>query len=549
MIVLRHYQQQLKANIYNDWSQGASNTLAVLPTGGGKSVVVSDFVLDGFKENKQQVIMAHRNELVSQLSSHIADRGIYHLIIGSDSAVNQIVRQHRKKYGRSFVNPSARTAVAGVDTIMSRHESLKDFLYQTDRWYTDEAHHLLRSNKWGKAVEFMPNAQGLGVTATPERADGQGLGRHYDGVFDTMQIGSDMRSLINEGSLAEYEIVCPRSDLNVDDIKPTAQGDWSAQKLKTAAKKSRIVGDVVEAYGKYAYGKQAICFATDVETATDIARKFNDYGIKAVALSGKTPANVREKYTDEFRLGLIQVLVNVDLFDEGFDVPACEICIMARPTASLGKYLQMSGRCLRPAENKTHGLIIDHVSNVVRHDLPDKLRHWTLARRDKRGKQEPDPDEIPMRECDTCSKPYRRFLPACPYCGTMATVGSGGRSPIEQVDGDLILLDRATLEQMRQATIMETPASIAERRAAASGNKYTGKRAINEQLEKIEAHQRLKDTIAQWAGVERARGFSDQEIYRRFYLTTGCDVLTALDASKKRQDFEKLTNTVKGWYE
>lgn len=545
MIELRHYQKDLKNRVYKDWSGGAKNVLNVLSTGGGKSVILSDIVLDGYTEAKQQVVIAHRNELVSQLSGHVADRGIYHRIIGSDETIGQIVKKHREKYGKSFVNLSAPTAVAGVDTIISRQESLKKFLYQTDRFFGDEAHHFLKSNKWGKAVDLMPNAQGLGVTATPERADGQGLGFEHDGIFHTMQVGADMRSLINEGSLAEYEIVCPRSDLNVDDIQPTAQGDWSAKKLKVAAKKSRIVGDAVEAYLKYAFGKRVIVFATDVETSADIARKFNEFGVRAVSLSGKTPANIREKYVEEFRAGLIQVLVNVDLFDEGFDVPACDVVIMARPTASLGKYLQMIGRCLRPFDGKEYGLIIDLVSNVVRHDLPDKLRFWTLERRDKRAKQAPDPDEIPMRECTTCTKPYRQFLPACPYCGTVVTIQA--RSPIEQVQGDLILLDRSTLEKMRQAMIMETPASIGERCGKAAG-KYAGKKAINDQFEKMAAQQELKEAIAQWGGIERSRGFSDQEIYRRFYLTTGCDMLTALDASQKRQDFEKLTETVKGWY-
>lgn len=570
MITLREDQQDLKQRIYNDWNHGAQNVLGVLSTGGGKSIIMSDVVLDGAREEKQQIVMAHRNELVSQMSIHVANRGIPHRIIGSAITVSQITRQHRKIFGQSFVNPSARTAVAGVDTIIARQDDLKTWLNQTDRWLGDEAHHFIGGveldefgntlkdkngnliwntdpNKWGKAVSFMPNAQGMGATATALRADGKGLGREYEGVFDTMQIGLDMRSLINIGALADFEIVCPKSDIDLEGIEPTAQGDWSPQKLKKAAKKSHIVGDVVKAYCQYSYGKQAICFATDVETAGEIANNFNASGIRAVALSAKTNPAVREKYIEEFRSGKLMVLVNVDLFDEGFDVPNCEVVIMARPTASLGKYRQMVGRMMRTASGKLYGLLIDHVSNVIRHGLPDKYIEWSLARRDKRGAQLKDPDEIDLTVCKYCTKPYEKFYIVCPYCGMSPPLPEPRERSIEMVDGDLILLDREKLAQMRRATEIEAPADVAARVAAVAGD-FAGKGAVNRQLEKIEAHGRLKHRLAQWAAIERMTGCTDREIYRKFYLTTGIDVLTALDGSRGRQEFEALAQRIEGWY-
>lgn len=547
-IVLRPDQQGLKDQIYYDWDNGVQNTLAVLSTGGGKSVIASDIVLDGAHMNMQQVVMAHRNELVSQLSGHVANRGIPHRIIGSDSTIRQIRDQHYEEFGRCFINPSAPTAVAGVDTLIARQDVLKPWLHQTDRWFGDEAHHFLKDNKWGKCVEMMPNSMGVGFTATPSRADGMGLGRHADGVFDNMNVGLGMRQLIINGALSDYEIVCPKSDIEIDHEKTAKNGDWSPQKLKAAAKKSHIIGDVVTAYCQHAYGKQAIVFATDVETAGDIAKNFNVSGIRAVALSAKTNSTVRDKYIKEFRAGKLQVLVNVDLFDEGFDVPACEVVIMARPTASLGKYRQMVGRCLRTAEGKLYGLIIDHVSNVTRHGLPDKHIEWSLDRRDKRGRQEKDPEEIGLTVCKnkTCAKPYEAFRIACPYCGMVPPPPAPQDRTLEKVEGDLVLLDREALEQMRRATELENPGDIAERVSYVAGD-FAGRGAANKQIEKIAAHERLKEAIAKWAGIQRCQDLEDREIHKKFYLTTGFDVITALDASKTRQEIEKIAERVEGW--
>ena len=547
IITLRHDQHVLKSDINNEWSRGVQNVLGVLSTGGGKSVIASDIVLDGFHTNKQQAVIAHRNELVGQMSIHVANRGIQHRIIGSTKTVTRITRSHRKHFGRSFVNPSARTAVIGVDTLVARTDELKQWARQTDQWIIDEAHHVLRANKWGKAVEMFPNARGLGITATPLRADGCGLGREYDGVFDSMCVGLEMRPLIELGALADYEIVCPTSDIHVEESETSASGDWSNVKLRDAAKKSHITGDAVNAYCQYAWGKQAICFATDVETSGEIASRFNAVGIRAASLSAQTDETVREKYVEEFKDGILKVLVNVDLFDEGFDVPACEVVIMARPTMSLGKYRQMVGRALRAMPGKRFGLIIDLVSNVIRHKLPDRVIPWTLARRDKRGKQEIDPDEIPLTVCKHCTKPFERFLTACPHCGLEPPLPEPGARTIAKLDGDLMLLDKATLDRMRTATVLESPGDIGRRVGAAVG-RFAGIGVSNRQIEKFGAHKDLQDAIAQWAGIQRHNGLSDREIHKRFYLTAGIDVLTALDGRQTRQDFEALTARIKGWY-
>lgn len=510
------------------------------------SIVVSDIILDGVNQGLSQAVIAHRNELVTQMSCHIANRGIPHRIIGSKSTISQAMNKHRQMFGKSFVHPQAQTSVVGIDTLVSRQEKMMDWGKQQDRWVIDEGHHLLSQNKWGKGVLMMPNAQGLGVTATPMRADGKGLGHNYDGVFTSLVEGPSMRFLIKNNFLADYEIVCPESDLSVDDSQVSANGDWSSQTLRKASKKSHIVGDTVDNYIKYAFGRKAIVFATDVETAGEIANNFMERGIPAASLSAKTPTAVREKRIQDFRDGKVWALVNVDLFDEGFDVPACDVVILARPTASLGKYRQMVGRALRYMEGKV-ALIIDQVSNVVRHGLPDKQLIMTLARREKRGKQEPDPDEIPLTTCVACLKPYERFRIACPHCGAEKPLPEPRSRSVDMVEGDLVLLDRETLERMRQATVMENPADVAQRVGAVAGE-FAGKGAANRQLEKIEQYKKLEHVIAQWAAIEREKGFTDSEIMRKFYLTLGVDVISALDASQTRADMEILTNRIERWY-
>lgn len=522
--------------------------LGVLPTGGGKSIVVSDIALDIDRDNAKQAIIAHRNELVSQMSHHIARRDIPHRIIGSNETVRQIIASHREEFGMSYVHPTANAAVAGIDTINARVEQLKQWAAQVAYWTIDEAHHVLVANKWGRGVSLFGNARGLGVTASPARPDGQGLGAHTDGVFHDMVIGPTMRELINIGALCDYEIVCPVSDLQVTDDDITPGGDFSPKKLKAAAEKSRIVGDVVSNYARYALFKRAICFATDVETANKIAAQFNQAGIKAASVSAKTPSTVREKYIREFKSGKIYVLVNVDLFDEGFDVPACEVVIMARPTASLVKYLQMFGRALRTMAGKLYGLIIDHVSNWLRHGLPDKPRQWSLNRREKRGKQEKDPEDIPLTRCMECAKPYERFHACCPHCGAEPPLPAPANRTIEMVAGDLVLLDREALEAKRRAMWMEDASSVAQRVAAGPGGHAAAGFHANKQMAKIAAHKRLQDAIAQWAGIGRAAGRSDSEMYRRFYVTMGCDVMDALRADRDRQEFEEMAETVEGWY-
>ena len=213
---LRPYQAKAKQYIYDAWDQGFVNVLAVLPTGAGKTVLFSDIIHD---HRGASCAIAHRQELVSQISLALARDKVRHRIIGPKSVVKLCVNLHMLELGASYYDPSSTCAVAGVDTLVRRGDELNGWLESVTLCVQDEAHHVLESNKWGTAFKMFPNAKGLGVTATPLRADGKGLGRHVDGLFDTMVEGPGMRDLIEMGFLTEYRVFAPPSDF----VRPGAE--------------------------------------------------------------------------------------------------------------------------------------------------------------------------------------------------------------------------------------------------------------------------------------------------------------------------------------
>ena len=518
---LRPYQSDLEFDINKAW-QTVRNVLAVLATGAGKTVTFCDIVA---KHTGASCVVAHRQELVSQISMALARFGIKHRIIGPRHVIRGIVQLHMIEFGRSYYDPASLCAVAGVDTLIRRGDELAQWRQQVTLWVMDEAHHVLEENKWGKAVEMFPNARGLGVTANTKRADGKGLGRHADGLMDVLVEGPGMRDLINMGFLTDYRIFAPPSDLNLDGLKITSTGDFSKPQVKKRAEKSHIVGDVVEHYLKLAPGKLGITFAIDVEAATEIAAKFNAAGVPAEVVSAKTPDKIRAEILRRFRRREILQLVNVDLFGEGFDLPAIEVVSMARPTASFNLYCQQFGRALRILDGKLIALIIDHVGNVVRHGLPDAPQVWSLDRRSAKAKS--DAGTIPMKVCHECTSPYEGFHKACPFCGYIAEPASRGKP--EHVDGDLTELCAATLKTMRgEVARIDAPAGDIHTKlshAGASDMAIAG--ATKNHRARQQAQGELREAISWWAGYQRSMGREDSESYRRFYFTFGVDVMTA----------------------
>lgn len=526
---LRPYQQEMVDKARTDWANGSRGVLLTLSTGGGKSVIVSHIVRE---EPGASCVIAHRQELVGQLSLHLGKQGVKHRILAPRDVVSSIVQEHRANFeGRSFYDPAATTAVAGVDTLLARADQLGAWCKQIRLAVIDEGHHVLQKNKWGKALAMFPSAKFLGVTATPERTDGEGLGSGADGLFDTMHVGPTMRELIAGGSLAEYDIVCPKSLLDEGNLTVGSTGDYTAPSMRAEIRRAQITGDVVDNYLKFARGKRGVTFLTDVEACQDVARRFIAAGVPAMAISAKTPEGVRSDAIRRFRAGELLQLVNVDILGEGVDVPAVEVISMARPTASLIVYMQQFGRCLRPDGNK-RGLIIDHVGNVVRHGLPDIPRNWSPAGRGGRGSKRKTIDpEFELKTCTECLKPYQRLHAFCPHCGHRPQTREA--TAPEQVDGDLELLRPDVLDAMRKRATLQPPGVVQQRAAFAAGP-VAGASAFKKQVDKIGAQKDLAEAIAHFAGKEKFEGKTNNaEVDRKFFLTFGTDVLTALGGSAK----------------
>ena len=539
---LRPYQKDAKWRVHELWSQGVNNVCLVLPTGAGKSAITANIVHENAGPS---AVLAHRQELVSQLSMALARECVRHKIIGPKGLIKLCVRLHMEELGRSYYDPSANCAVVSVQTLVRRIDQLSTWFEKVTLWVTDECHHLCSDNLWGKGVALFPNARGLGVTATPLRADGKGLGRHADGVMDSMVVGPSMRDLIDAGFLSDYRIFAPPSDLDLSNVKVSnSTGDFSIPALTNATRKSCIMGDVVSHYKRLAMGKRGLTFATDVKSAVEIAENFNIAGVPAIALDAKTPDADRVAALRKFKNGEYLQVVSVDLFDEGTDIPAVEVVSFARATQSYGKYVQSFGRALRLFAGKTHAIIIDHVGNVIRHGLPDAPRQWTLDAREKRGKNTPD-DGVKLKACPDCTAVYERELTACPMCGFEPI--PAGRSAPEQVDGDLHELDPATLAQMRgmvaHANMSEADfAQDMQRRHVPHVGQLAGAKRHRERLATVGVLRGIMDL---WAGVQRSKGVVDERVsHKRFYLRFGVDVLTA--QTLKTAEMNDLIERVNG---
>jgi superfamily II DNA or RNA helicase len=540
-IILRDYQISLYQAIHAAWVAKNRNVMAVLPTGGGKTVLFSNVV---YNHPGASCTIAHRQELVSQISLSLAKFGTQHSIIGPEKLIKHIISLHIEYTGHNFYNPSSKHAVAGVDTLIRRKHQLRHWCPKVTLWVQDEGHHLLRDNKWGKAVAMFPNAKGLSVTATPCRADGKGLGYSADGLIHTMVQGPGMRQLIEMGYLSDYIIFTPQTDIDLSQVAVSkATGDFNPQQLKQQIKKSRIVGDVVNHYMENTPGKLGVTFSDNVETATDISNRFNQVGVPSMVVTAKTPDRERFNAVRKFARREVLQLVNVDIFGEGFDLPALEVISMARPTESYNLYCQQFGRALRIMEGKERAIINDHVGNWLRHGLPDASRVWSLDRAERRTNGK-DPDLIPVKNCNRCTAVYEAIYKCCPYCGHINAIQE--RSGPEHVDGDLMELSPEILEAMRGevARIDESPEALRRRMSLAGAPGIVAAGAAKQHRLRQEAQAILRKAILQWAGMRRLEGRPDDESYRRFYHTFGVDVLTAQTYGRRKA--EELTKIIGG---
>jgi len=417
---LRDYQESAVQAVRDSFRSGHKHTLLVSPTGSGKTVIFSYIAAGMARNNKRILIVAHRRELLKQISGALKRVGVAHAVMAG---------------GYRGV-PTANVVVASVFTLVKRIKGIEPF----DLIIGDEAHHFTPDSSWGKVVIGFPRARVLGVTATPERLDGKGLGQ----MFADMVMGPTVAELTAQGFLSHAVVYAPSApDLGG---VGTRMGDYVQKQLEDAMDKAVITGSAVKHYGKYAPGKKAIAFCVSVKHAKNLAKEFRDAGFAASHIDGGMKEDERDSVLKAFEEGRVRVLTSCDLVSEGFDLPSVEVAILLRPTKSLGLYLQQCGRAIRPHPDKERTIILDHAGNTARHGFIDDDREWTLADGFVQGRGKGDKAET-VRTCTACFAMHKPS-PTCPVCDYVYPVKP---RTVKHIDGDLVMTTRAGEQDMTTA--------------------------------------------------------------------------------------------------
>lgn len=351
----------------------------------------------------------------------------------------EVLEQAVETFEKQNVNPNLLTA-GMVQTLTRRVDKLPT----PSVILVDEAHHAL-AKSYQRILNKFPKAIVLLFTATPHRTGRMQL----DQIADDIIVGQSIHELTDKGFLAPFRYFQPPNDFDSKSLKRGSTGDFTNESMQEAMS-SKIYGHIVKQYKRIANGMQAVVYTYSVNSAIKIAKEFNSEGISAVEVDGTTPKEKRDLAVRKFREQEIKILVNVNLFTEGVDLPNVDCVIMARPTASLALYLQFSMRCLNPREGKT-AIIIDHANNFKTFGYPDDDRDWKQAI--KSGKQKNKTlltdQGLSIVTCDYCFAVVKASEVKggkCPICGKPIKVHEA--KPVSDVD-----LVEATKE--RQNTIRE----------------------------------------------------------------------------------------------
>lgn len=372
---LRPYQSELLDQCRAAYREGYKAPCIVSPCGSGKSVMMAEMARSATLKGNPVLFLVHRQELCQQIFSTFVKWGV-------DMQLCRIMM---------------------VQTACRRLERLA----KPGLIITDENHHS-KAASYRKIYDYFPDVPRVGVTATPIRLNGSGLGD----VNDKLIIGPSVKQLIEWGNLSPFKYYAPAVvDTSKLQIK---RGEFVQTDIEELFNDKAIYGDVIGHYNKLSAGKQAICYCATIAQSKKMAFEFSKAGIPARHLDGDTPKVVRARLVDEFRQGAIRILCNVDLISEGFDVPDCHTAILLRPTQSLALYIQQSMRCMRYQPGKT-AVIIDHVGNVSRFGPPDMDRVWSLEAKKKRKKAEEE--TLHIKQCPACFYVYNSAKTACPNCG------------------------------------------------------------------------------------------------------------------------------------
>lgn len=430
---LRPYQSDLETEIQIAFDLVADRVLTVLPTGGGKTVVFSKIAAD---DSAVTWVVAHRQELIRQASETLDRFGIDHGTV---------------KSGYPF-QPEKRVQVASMQTLVRRAAGMP----APGLIILDEAHHCLCPTIT-KILATAPQARVLGVTATPCRLNGQGLGA----VFQHMIVGPTNRWLTEQGFLSPAMYYGPPPKADISNL-PVRGGDYAKEEAEKVMDKQVVTGDAVEHYRAICDGVPMLVFCVSVKHAEHVAAEYVAAGYRAASVDGSLDDEERDDRIKGLASGKYQIITSCDLIGEGLDVPVVGAVQLLRPTASLCLHLQQIGRGLRPAEGKSVTYILDHVGNVAKHRFASTEHQWSLTGTIKPRKEKAES----VRTCGECFMVHETRK-ECPYCGYVYPVKSRVLTKMETVDGKLVRLEETKEERaeaMRDARSMSELIAFAKAR-------------------------------------------------------------------------------------
>ena len=353
-IKLYDYQEDMKGRIEGELRLHRS-VMAQMPTGTGKTYLLTA-VIDSFVRNNPMEkvwIVAHRRELVSQ--------------------IDETVRKFHSYYASNTSSLLSSVKAMSIQWLMRHYDEIEE---EPGMIVIDEAHHAL-AKTYKEMWERFPKAKFLGLTATPCRLNGKG----FTDLFDVLVQSWSVPEFISKGRLATYDFVSIKSDgvtqRLIDSLqKRGADGDYQNKEMDMLLNKKPSIERLYRSLEEFGKDRKGIVYAINISHAQKITKQYQEHGVKAIAIDSKTPATERQQDIEAFKKGDIQVLVNVDIFSEGFDCPDVEFVQLARPTLSLAKYLQMVGRGLRVAKGKKNCVIIDNVGLYRVFGVPSQVWNW-----------------------------------------------------------------------------------------------------------------------------------------------------------------------------
>lgn len=413
MTKLRLYQKNTLSEVSVLFHTGTTKIVLVMPTGSGKTTI-ANYMLG--HTNKRVLILAHRDELVDMISSGLS---VDHAVI---------------KAGRPITD--ARIQIGMMQTVAKHLDKMPNF-----DWVISDEAHLALAPTWLQILRHYDHAWQLGMSATPCRLDGKGLGEIYEKIV----YGPSIQELTKSGYLVPCRVYSP-AQINTRALK--ASREYNLEQAADLLNRPAITGDVIGHFRRLASDRRTIVFCSSRKHADDVAAQFRDAGISAANVDGAHGRLDRRERIDAFRSGQTQVLCNVDLLTTGFDCPEIGAAIMLRPTQSLALYLQMIGRILRPHPSKRDAILIDHVGAVVSHGMPDATREWTLQGRVK------SPRPPPVRECQNCFRAHSP-APKCPSCGYVYPAATRERPAVQVIPGTLEEMTPERIKAIKEAELRD----------------------------------------------------------------------------------------------